>query len=128
MKTLNRLYGPSSPSAQAGDGEIWVSAVHPGLVESNLGTKAEVSKITSTIFSVIGAMGARINADKGSWTSVFCAASPQMKKEQSGEYFQRIAGSGWQSKMAKNITLADRLETWTRKEMGKGGWFATNKI
>ncbi|KAL5335496.1 hypothetical protein BJX70DRAFT_314351 [Aspergillus crustosus] len=31
-KTLHSLYGPNSPSARNGDGEIWVSAVHPGLV------------------------------------------------------------------------------------------------
>ncbi|QKX58003.1 uncharacterized protein TRUGW13939_05123 [Talaromyces rugulosus] len=121
-KTLHKLYGPSSPSARAGDGEIWASAVHPGLVESNLGTRAETPKIMSTIISIFGAMGARVNADKGSWTSVFCAASPQMKKEQSGEYFQRIAESGWQSKMAKDVKLADELETWTRKVMEKGDW------
>jgi NAD(P)-dependent dehydrogenase (short-subunit alcohol dehydrogenase family) len=122
MKTLHKLYGPSSLSARAGDGEIWVSAVHPGLVESNLGTRAETPKIMSTIISILGAMGGRVNADKGSWTSVFCAASPQMKKEQSGEYFQRIAEPGWQSKMAKDVKLADELETWTRKAMEKGSW------
>lgn len=122
MKTLNKLYGPSSTSAGSGKGEIWVSAVHPGLVESNLGTKAEIPKIMSSLVSVYAAMGGRVNADKGSWTSVFCAASPQMKKEQSGEYFQRIAESGWQSNMAKDLDLADKLETWTREEIEKGGW------
>lgn len=122
MKILNKLYGPSSPSARSGDGEIWVSAVHPGLVDSNLGTRAETSRIMMSLISVYGALGGRFNADKGSWTSVFCAASPQMKKEQSGEYFQRIAESGWQSKMAKDMGLADKLEIWTRQEMEKGGW------
>ncbi len=34
VKTLNKLYGPGSPSSKAGNGEIWTAAVHPGLVES----------------------------------------------------------------------------------------------
>ena len=30
IKTLHKLYGPDSPSAKAGKGEIWAAAVHPG--------------------------------------------------------------------------------------------------
>jgi len=42
-KTLNQLYGPDWPSAAAaGNGEIWTTAAHPGLIESNLGVKAEM--------------------------------------------------------------------------------------
>ena len=29
-KTLNKLYGPGSPSHLAGNGEIWTAIVHPG--------------------------------------------------------------------------------------------------
>jgi NAD(P)-dependent dehydrogenase (short-subunit alcohol dehydrogenase family) len=121
-KTLNKHYGPGSPSSKAGKGEIWTAAVHPGLVESQLGVRAEISIALKMIVVVANAIGARMDADTGSWTSGFCAASPKMRKEQSGTYFQRIAEAGWQSRMAKNMVLAAKLEEWTREEIMKEGW------
>jgi NAD(P)-dependent dehydrogenase (short-subunit alcohol dehydrogenase family) len=117
IKTLHKLYGPDSPSAKAGKGEIWCSAVHPGLVESNLGATSEFPKVMKVVIDLFATLGGRIEGDKGSWTSVFCAASPQMKSEQSGTYFQRVAEAGWQSSMAKDAALAARLEEHTIKEM-----------
>ena len=120
-KSLNELYGPGSPSSKAGKGEIWTAAVHPGLVESQLSVRAETPILLKMVFVVYSAIGGRIDADTGSWTSVFCAASPEMRKEQSGTYFQRIAEAGWQSGMAKDMVLAAKLEEWTREEMKKEG-------
>jgi NAD(P)-dependent dehydrogenase (short-subunit alcohol dehydrogenase family) len=123
VKTLNNLYGPGSSSAKAGNGEIWTAAVHPGLVESNLGTHAEFPMWMKTIFQVYFALGGQsMEADKGSWTSVFCAASRDMTKEQSGTYFQRIARAGWQSGLAKDSELAAKLEEWTKEVMKKEGF------
>ena len=123
-KTLNKLYGPGSPSSTAGKGEIWTAAVHPGLVESQLGDRAELPILMKWLIAPYKAMEGMIDADKGSWTSVYCAASPEMKREESGAYFQRIADpNGWQIGMAKDVELAKRLEEWTGKEMKKGGWF-----
>lgn len=122
VKTLNKVYGPDSPSAKAGNGQVWVSAVHPGLVETNLGVRSEFPAALLLVVKVFSALGGRIHADKGSWTSVFCAASLEMKKEQSGTYFQRIAEAGWQSSMAKDMDLAARLEEWTRTEMKNEGF------
>ncbi|KAL6885718.1 hypothetical protein GGI43DRAFT_432391 [Trichoderma evansii] len=113
-KTLNKLYGPGSAGSNAGGGEIWTAVVHPGLVESNLSAKAELWKPMRIIFSWAGALGARVDADRGSWTSLFCVASPNMTSGQSGTYFQRIAEPGWQSSLAKDDKLAERLEEWTR--------------
>lgn len=121
-KTLNKLYGPGSPSSKARNGEIWIAAVHPGLVESQLGVRAEIPSVMKKLFDVYGALGGRIDSDTGSWTSVFCAASPRMRKEQSGTYFQRVAEAGWQSGMAKNMVLAAKLEDWTAEKMKKEGW------
>jgi len=121
-KTLNRLYGPGSASSEAGDGEIWTAAVHPGLVASQLGVRAEFPWVMKKLVDVCAVMGAMIDADRGSWTSVFCAASPEMRKESSGTYFQRVAEPGWQSGRAKDMVLAVRLEDWTREEMKKEGW------
>ncbi|KAF4974809.1 hypothetical protein FZEAL_8333 [Fusarium zealandicum] len=121
-KTLHKRYGPGSPSSKAGEGEVWTAIVHPGLVESQLGVKADFSPMLWKVFLVARAMGAQIDADKGSWTSVFCVASPEMKETQSGTYFQRIAEAGWQSCTAKDESLAERLEEWAQKEMGERGW------
>ena len=122
-KTLNKLYGPDSSSSKAGDGEIWTSAVHPGLVKSEIGARAELPMLAKILIAPYAALGGRVDGDTGSWTSVYCVASPEMKREESGAYFQRIADpKGWQSAMAKNTQLATRLEEWTKEDMKKGGW------
>ncbi len=122
-KTLNKLYGPNSLSSRDGNGEIWTAAVHPGLVKSQLGTRAELPVWLKMVVAPYQFLGGQLDADPGSWTSVFCAASPGMKKKDSGAYYQRTADPvGWQSGMAKDADLAERLEGWTRKEMAVGGW------
>lgn len=120
-KTLHSQYGPGSASSQAGKGEIW-TAVHPGIVESQLGRNAQLPAAMRKVIGVYGALGGRVNADFGSWTNLFCAASPEMTSNQSGTYFQRLAEPGWQSKMAKDMSLAKDLGEWTKREMAKGGW------
>ncbi|OBT74268.1 hypothetical protein VF21_07393 [Pseudogymnoascus sp. 05NY08] len=120
-KTLHKTYGPGSPSAQRGNGEIWVSSVHPGMVETNLATSvSESGSSMSGIFSVVRMLGLIWPADKGSWTSLFCAASWDMKAEQSGTYMEihkRFGEPRWQSGPAKDDNLAERLEEWTRGAM-----------
>jgi NAD(P)-dependent dehydrogenase (short-subunit alcohol dehydrogenase family) len=121
-KRLDELYGPDSASSKSGNGEIWTSIVHPGLVDSQLGTHAEMPRILRAAFELYGAMGGKMDADKGSWTTLFCAASLDMTKKQSGTYFQRIAEPGWQSKTAKNMALANKLDEWTKDLMTREGW------
>jgi NAD(P)-dependent dehydrogenase (short-subunit alcohol dehydrogenase family) len=120
-KTLNEMYGPKSDSALQGQGEIWTSAVHPGLVESGLAGRSE-GALLATLLSAFRLFGGYTDADTGSWTSVFCVASPEFKKEQSGTYFERIAKAGWQSGNAKDMKLAKKLDTSTRDKMVKEGW------
>jgi NAD(P)-dependent dehydrogenase (short-subunit alcohol dehydrogenase family) len=120
-KAINKLYGPSSASAKAGEGEIWTSAIHPGLVESQLEGRVE-SGAQRALLKVFHFFGGYMDTDTGAWTSVFCAVSPEMKKEQSGTYFERIAKAGWQSSAAKNMVLAAKLEDWTKDLMEKEGW------
>jgi NAD(P)-dependent dehydrogenase (short-subunit alcohol dehydrogenase family) len=125
-KTLHERYGPGSPSARNREGEIWVSSVHPGLVETNLATSVEQSGsgITS-VLSALRMFGLMWPADKGSWSSLFCVASQDMKPEQSGAYIEisrRFGEPRWQSGAAKDRELAKRLEEWTREVMRKEGW------
>lgn len=125
-KTLHKKYGPGSLSAQNVEGEIWVSSVHPGLVETNLATTlGESGSGMMSVFSVLRMLGCMLPADKGSWTSLFCAASEDMKAEQSGMYleiFRRFVEPWWQSAAAKDEKLAERLEEWTRNKMRDEGW------
>lgn len=121
-KTLNRLYGPNSPSSKDGEGEIWTSSVHPGLVKSELGTHAEIPGWMRIPINLYSAFGGAWHADKGAWTSVFCAASQNMVEGQSGTYFQRIAEAGSENSLAKDRQLGNKLEEWTKIEMKKEDW------
>ncbi|KAJ5724866.1 hypothetical protein N7493_006594 [Penicillium malachiteum] len=123
--TLNKKYGPNSPMARNKRPQIWVSSVHSGLVEINLATAVGQSKSgMNTLFSVLRMLGLMWSADKGSWTSLFCVASQNMKAEQSGAYlevFRRFGEPRWQSGAARDDKLADRLEDWTKDAMRKDG-------
>lgn len=125
-KILHKKYGPGSPSARDGEGEIWTSSVHPGIVETNLSTAVgqSGSAIAST-FPLFRMLGMIYPADKGSWTSLFCVASRDMKAEQSAGYFEihgRFGEPCWQSGAAKDAGFADKLEHWTGEVMKKEGW------
>ena len=125
-KTLHTIFGPGSANARNGEGEIWVSCVHPGLVETNLATSVrETGFGVATLLSTSRMLGLLWPADKGSWNSLFCAASADMKAEQSGEYFEifhRFGEPRWQSSAAKDENLAKRLEEWTAELIRKEGW------
>ena len=99
--------------------------VHPGLVATQLAVRAQTAAVWKLIIAGYSALGGMADADSGSWTSVFCAASSEMREEQSGTYFQRMAEAGWQSGMAKDMVLAAKLEEWTREEMENEGWMET---
>ncbi|KAJ3549858.1 hypothetical protein NM208_g288 [Fusarium decemcellulare] len=121
-KTLHKKYGPGSP----GEGEIWMSSVHPGMVDTNLTTPTDqAGGGMASVMSVLRLLKLTWPADKGSWNTLFCAASQDMKAEQSGMYveiFRRCLEPTWQSGPAKDEKLAQRLEDWTREVMKKEGW------
>ncbi|KAE8137112.1 hypothetical protein BDV38DRAFT_283226 [Aspergillus pseudotamarii] len=125
-KILHETYGPGSPSARNGEGEIWVSSVHPGLVETNPATLVGNSGSgLLCAFSVLRMFGLIWPANKGSWTSLFCVASRDMKAEQSGTYleiFRRFRDPRWQSGVVNDGTLAEMLKKWTGEVMRKGDW------
>ena len=129
-KTLHKRYGPggsgSSRNGGEGEGEIWVSCVHPGLVETNLATSVgESGWGVTTALSVLRMFGLIWPADKGSWTSLFCVAGREMKAEESGEYFEifrRFGEPRWLSGAAKDEKLAERLEEWTGEVMRREGY------
>ncbi|KAI1387102.1 uncharacterized protein F4822DRAFT_273746 [Hypoxylon trugodes] len=125
-KTLNKTYGPGSSRARNGEGEIWVSSVHPGMVETNIATSVEkLDWGMGSVFSIARMFGLIWPSNKGSWTSIFCAASQDMKAEQSGMYFEifgRFGEPKCESSAAKNEELAERLEKWTKETMRREKW------
>lgn len=122
-RVLHEQYGPGSANAKAENGEVWVCSVHPGLVETNLANNSEFTGFLKWSIATLRFLGAMADADKGGWTSVYCAASPDMKKTDSGAYYQRMADSGgWRSFAAKDPALAKKLDVWTNEEMKKRGW------
>ncbi|KAK2060360.1 short chain dehydrogenase, partial [Colletotrichum caudatum] len=97
-KTLHAAYGPGSVRAQNREGEIWVSSVHPGVVETNLASSMEATGSgMMCILSALRMFGLTWSADKGSWNSLYCVASRDMKAEQSGAYLDvfRRFGEPW---------------------------------
>ncbi|RBR15322.1 hypothetical protein FVER53590_01811 [Fusarium verticillioides] len=121
-KALHNKYGPSSGNEE---GEIWTTSVHPGLVETNLSSSVQHSTGSLPLLSLLRCMKLMWTADRGSWNSLFCAASPDMKPEQSGEYmeiYHRLFEPWWQSSAAKDEELAKKLDEWTKETMKKEGW------
>lgn len=121
--TLHAAYGPGSPSARNGDGEIWVTAVHPGLVETNLADAVGAGMLS--VFSVVRKLGLIWPAERGAWSSLFCAAGEGMGEEECGGYvevFGRCGEPSWRSGAAGDRELAGRLEEWTEDVMRREGW------
>jgi len=122
-KVLHEKYGPGSPPAAAGEGEIWVSAVHPGLVQTNLGERASAfPPMVLQLAKWYSALGGARDAASGAFTSLYCAASTDFTRDMSGRYFQPVAKFGNESAYAKDMELARKLEAWTEGEMRKRGW------
>lgn len=121
IKTLNKLCGPNSEKAKSKEGEIWTAAVHPGIVHTQLGSHVESLPMWLNVAArIVGTDG-----DTGSWSNVFCAASPGMKREQSGAYYSQrsvLVEPPCESAAAKDIDLAEKLEDWTKQEMKRKGW------
>lgn len=132
-KTLHRTYGPGSPPSSSsssrvssGEGEIWTTSVHPGIVETNLAAPATAAGgVFARLIPVIRALGLVYPADKGAGTSLWCAAGADVRAEQSGGYFEvhgRCGEPWWESRLAKSEELAERLDKWTRNLMRREGW------
>jgi NAD(P)-dependent dehydrogenase (short-subunit alcohol dehydrogenase family) len=124
--SLHTKHGPSSSSSLNKDGEIWISCVHPGLVGTNLadGVGGSGWGMTS-VLSALKMMGMMYPADKGSYSSLFCVASQDMKTEDCGGYFEIFGRCGepkWLSGPAKDAELAGKLEEHTKEMMRKEGW------
>jgi len=119
-KTLHKMYGPDSLTSSSNHGNIWVSTVHPGFVKSDIGINAQIPFYMRAAVHLARWAGMEIDADMGAWTSLHCVAGRGMKREECGKYWQRVADpEGWQSGLAGDEGMRERLEEWTVGEMGR---------
>ncbi|KUJ22934.1 NAD(P)-binding protein [Mollisia scopiformis] len=117
-KELNRFYGPDG--TKKSEGQIWTAAVHPGHIYTDLSKNAQFAgPLSKPVAATLNCLGVFIPADKGSFTSVFCAASQDMKADMSGEYFVPLGKVGKPSKHANNPDMAEKLWQWTEAEFSK---------
>lgn len=119
-KTLNKTYGPDTTDG-ADQGEIWTASLHPGEVDTQLNDKSWGSSIAP----VLRCLGVYQKPEEGSFTSLYVAASPDFKQEDSGKYFVPIAKRGKESKKAHDMELAEKLWTWTTAEMTQRGFISS---
>jgi NAD(P)-dependent dehydrogenase (short-subunit alcohol dehydrogenase family) len=127
--TLHKTYGPGSSAASRPDGSVWTTSLNPGLVQTNLGAHPDFPAWMKWIAVPAAWMGLAWTSDKGSWTSLYCAASEQMKESECGKYFVRLANSnGSRSAYAKDAALAEKLEAWTREEMRRKGFLEESAV
>jgi len=116
-KALNKRYGPKATPGPE-EGEIWVSSLHPGNVDTQLNTKSW----GSSFLPLLRCFGVYIKPEEGSFTSLFAAASPEFKQEDSGMYFVPFGKRTQPSKKATDANLAEKLWDWTKAEMEKKGF------
>ncbi|KAI1322769.1 NAD(P)-binding protein [Xylariaceae sp. FL0255] len=120
---MHDAYGPVSARSKSGEGQIWVSSVHPGVVATNLGRS--FGFFLGCFSSILCRIGVYWSPEKGSFGSLFCVASQDMTATQSGGYFEVLQGSrkgSGKSDNARNVELTKKLEEWTLELMRKEGW------
>ena len=119
-KYLDSLYGPEG--SRQSEGEIWTAAVHPGNVYTDLNRNARfLGPLSPMIGKLLNATGAYISKEEGAYTSLFCAASEDFGREESGKYFVPLGKEKMPSKFALDGELGVKLWTWTKEEMGTKG-------
>lgn len=117
---LNSLYGPSGSLKH--EGEIWTAAVHPGNVYTDLNRNARFLGPLSPMFAaLLNKTGVYISKEEGAYTSLFCAASEQFRKVESGRYFVPLGKEKVPSKFALDGKLPRKLWAWSEEEMEKKG-------
>lgn len=124
-KTLNRLYGPQSDFAKAGNKAIWTASVQPGYVRTQLHGRATgtwMSKLSGIVDVVMAVLGKEVSIDEGSWTSLFAIAGGEFSEDMSGMYFEPFGKLAKPSKYALDEKLGDKLEMYTKTTMRDGGF------
>ncbi|CRG85377.1 putative oxidoreductase C736,13 [Talaromyces islandicus] len=123
-KELHRRYGPKLEDVDPESGEVWVAAVHPGHIDTDLNRQATTSSpaIVLRAFTSIGrCVGILDKVENGSLSSIFAIASDDFKRADSGSYVVPYAKIGQPSKLARDEDLASKLWAWTADQFREKG-------
>ncbi|KAK6497638.1 hypothetical protein TWF481_012043 [Arthrobotrys musiformis] len=122
IRELQKKVGPK-PGKDAKRGEVWVAAVHPGLVETGLSANFATTSLLGRTMLRLG-MGA--TPEKGALGSLFAAASSDFKRDWSGSYMVPTAKKGWTWRWANDKELQEKLWTWTEDQLRWKGFLSSS--
>ncbi|KAI8935775.1 hypothetical protein NX059_007295 [Plenodomus lindquistii] len=94
--------------------QIKVSAVHPGIVSTNLTTELSKKSLLMRIVSLILVNVVAVSVEKGTLNQLWALVSPDVV---SGEYYEPVGVAGRGSKWTKDLELARKLWSWTEEEL-----------
>ncbi|KAH6886189.1 hypothetical protein B0T10DRAFT_575877 [Thelonectria olida] len=123
-KYLHKAYGPTTDVKNPRRNAIYIAAVHPGHIDTNLNrqaTGAAPSSVLRAVTPVMRCLGILDDQSKGAWSSLFAVASDQFGANDSGAYIIPYAKIGTPSKLARDEELGGRLWEWTRDKFGSTG-------
>ncbi|EPS40243.1 hypothetical protein H072_6001 [Dactylellina haptotyla CBS 200.50] len=114
---INKQLGPKEKVAEKG--EIWVSSVDPGLVETGLSASyASTSLLGRTLIR----LGMAATPAKGALTPIFATAGNGFKREWSGAHIVPGAKPRVLIRQGKDQALQDKLYKWTGEQLKSKGF------
>lgn len=121
---LNKEYGPGSPAAKAGKGEIWTAALHPGFIDTELNEKTRDSQPWYLSWLHFALLKLKIirPVEEGCVSSIFVGASDEFHKELSGKYFDEYATLKEPNVACKDEVEVQKLEEWSWDQMSRAGF------
>jgi NAD(P)-dependent dehydrogenase (short-subunit alcohol dehydrogenase family) len=122
--SLNNEYGPGSPTAKTGKGEIWTASLHPGFIDTELNEKNRDNApwYLSWLYYILKWIKVIRPVDEGCISSIFVAASEDFHSDMSGKYFNEYATLKEPNPTSKDKNEVKKLEEWTWEHMAKDGF------
>lgn len=102
---------------------IKVVAIHPGMVHTNLSTTMRQSFMLAWVLMPIISYFSAVGIDQGVLNQLWGATSAEVE---SGQYYEPVGVGGNGSPSTEDAELAEKLWTWTEKELE--GWAMQTKL
>lgn len=119
--------------AQRYPSKLLCTSVHPGVcVDTGLGRYWDDKLITGllmkTTFALSSVLGG-ITGEQGSYTSLYCALSPELTAEKdNGKFYRPWPHAAEPSNTAKDPVKIEKTWLWTVNELVKKGYLDTNEV
>lgn len=94
--------------------QLNVSAIHPGVVNTNLTKTMKENSVGMRIVASIFSTVVGVPVEKGVLNQLWAAAGSDVV---SGDYYEPVGLAGRGTKWTKNVKLAEKLWTWTENEL-----------